>query len=175
MCRHDLAGDSAVLLGTEDGDDHARCHRRRDRGAKREAAQEVAPRRACDGKPRAEAAGRAGRVGRRRSQGRLDAAAQMGRRLLFQLGGSDGRAHRTKGRELVGATAARRHMRLDLACVAGVELAVDQRMNKHFGFGAVHVVDPSSPFHAARSMDRARASRDITVPRGMPATSAISR
>jgi hypothetical protein len=111
----------------------------------------------------------------RRSQGRLDAAAQMGRRLLFQLGGSDGSAHRTKGPELVGATAARRHMRLDLACVAGVELAVDQRMNKHFGFGAVHVVDPSSPFHAARSMDRARASRDITVPRGMRATSAISR
>ena len=65
-------------------------------------------------------------------------------------------------------------MRLDVARMPGIELAVDQRMQQDFAFGAVHVVDPSSAFHAERSIDRARPSRDITVPTGTPATSAIS-
>src|SRR4029077_7138770 len=64
----------------------------------------------------------------------------------------------------------------------GVELAVNQRMQHNFRFVASHdavpeatagpgrVVTVSEAFHAARSMARARASRDITVPTGTPAT-----
>ena len=63
--------------------------------------------------------------------------------------------------------AAGRHMRLDLACMAGIELAVEQRMDQNFGFGADHVVDPSSSQSTPRAAwQRARASRDITVPTG---------
>ena len=59
-------------------------------------------------------------------------------------------------------------MRLDVARMAGIELAVDQRMDQHFGFGAIHGADPSSTVQRARSIERARASRDITVPTGTP-------
>ena len=65
-------------------------------------------------------------------------------------------------------------MRLDIAGMAGIELAVDERMQQDFAFGAVHGVVPSATFHAERSIERARASRDITVPTGTPATWAIS-
>jgi hypothetical protein len=65
-------------------------------------------------------------------------------------------------------------MRLHVAGMAGIEFPVDQRMKQDLAFSAVHGVEPSAFIHAARSMDRARASRDITVPTGMPATSAIS-
>src|SRR5712692_8316348 len=54
-------------------------------------------------------------------------------------------------------------------------LAVEQGMEQDFGFGASHVGSPSSAIHAFRSMDRARARRDITVPTGAPTTLAISR
>ena len=68
------------------------------------------------------------------------------------------------------------HMGLDVARMAGIELAVDQRMQQDFAFGAVHgrSGSPSATFQAERSIERARASRDITVPTGTPATSAIS-
>ena len=49
----------------------------------------------------------------------------------------------------------------------------EERMQQNFGFVAGHVF--SSETHALRSKDRARAKRDITVPTGMPTTSAISR
>ena len=65
-------------------------------------------------------------------------------------------------------------MGLDIAGVAGVELAVDERMQHDFGVGAVHGVAPSATVQAERSIARARANRDITVPTGTPATSAIS-
>ena len=65
-------------------------------------------------------------------------------------------------------------MRFDVTRMAGIELAVDQRVEQDFAFGAIHGVEPSATFHAERSMVRARASRDITVPTGTPATSAIS-
>ena len=61
-------------------------------------------------------------------------------------------------------------MRLDVARMAGVELAVEQRVQQDFAFGAVHGAAPSATFHAERSIARARASRDITVPTGTPAT-----
>src|SRR5215469_14689990 len=78
------------------------------------------------------------------------------------------------------------HVRLDVAGVPGIELAVDQRMQHDFRFIAFHdavpeatagprrLVEISAAFHAARSMARARASRDMTVPTGTPATWAIS-
>jgi len=66
-------------------------------------------------------------------------------------------------------------MRLDLARVSGVELAVDQRMNKNPCLVAGHFGGSCSASHAERSMARARARRDITVPTGTSATSAISR
>jgi uncharacterized SAM-binding protein YcdF (DUF218 family) len=77
-------------------------------------------------------------------------------------------------------------MRLDIAGMPGVELAVNQRMQHNFRFIASHdavpeatagpgrVVTVSAAFHAARSIARARASRDMTVPTGTPATWAIS-
>ena len=58
--------------------------------------------------------------------------------------------------------------------LAGIEFAVDQGMKQNLTFVAVHGVGPSATFQVARNIDRARASRDITVPTGMPATSAIS-
>ena len=57
-------------------------------------------------------------------------------------------------------------MRLNLAYVTGIEFVVDQGMQQDFALGAIHGVTPSAAFHAERSMERARASRDITVPTG---------
>ncbi len=103
---------------------------------------------------------------------------KLRRRGLFQVGVRHRVTHGAERFELLGAAGATRHMRLDVARMSGVELAVDQRMQQDFAFGAVHDtapgVEPSAPFHAARSIERARASRDITVPTGTPATSAIS-
>ena len=76
---------------------------------------------------------------------------------------------------LRGTMRAIRHMRFNLARVPGIELAIEERMKQNFGFGAGHVDGSSSAIHAFRSMDRARAKRDITVPTGTPTTSAISR
>ena len=101
----------------------------------------------------------------------------MRRRGLLQVGLRHRLAHGAERLELLGAAGASRHMRLDVAGMAGIEFAVDERMKQDFGFGAVHGTSrdrPSAPFHAERSIDRARASRDITVPTGTPATSAIS-
>src|ERR1700734_1480272 len=73
-------------------------------------------------------------------------------------------------------------MRFHLAGVPGVEFAVDQRVQQHLAVEAVHGDVPpaacngeaSAEFHAARSIERARANRDITVPTGMRAAAAIS-
>ena len=59
--------------------------------------------------------------------------------------------------------------------MAGVEFAVDQRVKQDLGFVAGHFGCSSSAIHAERSMARARARRDITVPTGTPTVSAISR
>src|SRR5580700_11599134 len=75
--------------------------------------------------------------------------------------------------EFFRASGAGGHMGLDVAGMAGIKLAVDERVQQDFSFVAGH--DPSSAFHAVRSMARARASRDITVPTGAPTMSAISR
>src|SRR4029077_9716034 len=69
---------------------------------------------------------------------------------------------------------AMRRMHLNLARVPGIELAIEERMKQNFGFGAAHVDVPSSAIHAFRSMDRARAKRDITVPTGTPITSNVA-
>ena len=77
-------------------------------------------------------------------------------------------------------------MHLDITGMPGVELAVYQRMKQNFEFGAVHngipgaaaepglAIAVSAVLQAERSMARARANRDMTVPTGTPATSAIS-
>ena len=95
-------------------------------------------------------------------------------------------AHGAECGELLGTGRAAGGMRLDLARMTGIEFAVDQRMQQDFRVGAIHGdvpdlaagessrVVPSAAFHAERSIDRARASRDITVPTGTPATLAIS-
>ena len=76
-------------------------------------------------------------------------------------------------------------MRLDFAGMPGIKLAVYQRMKQNFEFSAIHSASPeaadpdlapsvSAAFHAERSIARARANRDMTVPTGTPATPAIS-
>ena len=57
-------------------------------------------------------------------------------------------------------------MGFDLARMAGVEFAVDQRVKQDFGLVAGHFGCSCSAIHADRSMARARARRDITVPTG---------
>src|SRR5580704_15195956 len=98
----------------------------------------------------------------------------MWRSTLLQARGAHSVMHLTQFRQLRGAGGASRNMLLDVVGMAGVELIVDQRIEQDLGVIAVHGIAPSAPFHAARSIDRARASRDITVPTGTPATSAIS-
>src|ERR1700722_389953 len=95
-------------------------------------------------------------------------------RSHLQIRGAYCVMHFTEFRELRGAGGASRNMLLHVAGMAGVELTVDQRIEQDFRVIAVHGSAPSAPFHAARSIDRARARRDITVPTGTPATSAIS-
>ena len=85
------------------------------------------------------------RIGARRRahhvwrQRRFKTTAQTCRRRLFQIRGGDRLAHRAERAEFVGAGGAGRHMRLDVARVPGIELAVDQRVQQRLGFGAVHV------------------------------------
>src|SRR5205823_6006433 len=105
----------------------------------------------------------------------LDAAPKHRRRGETQIGAGDRLAHRAIGGKLRGAAGAAREMVLDFACVPGVELAVDQRVKKNFSLVASHFGGSSSAIHADRSMARARARRDITVPTGASITSAISR
>ena len=59
--------------------------------------------------------------------------------------------------------------------VSGIEFTVDQRVKKGFCFFASHFVGSCSAIQADRSMVRARARRDITVPTGASMMSAIWR
>ena len=79
--------------------------------------------------------------------------------------------------QLCGAMWANRGMSFDFARVSGIEFAVDERVHQEAGFFAVHrgVSSASALSQASRSMLRARASRDITVPTGAPTISAMSR
>src|SRR5205823_9177601 len=108
-------------------------------------------------------------------QRRLDAPAQLGRSRVSQVGAGDRLAHLAIGQKLRGATRAAGDMVFDRARVPGVELVVDQCVKKNFSLLASHFGCSSSAIHADRSMARARARRDITVPTGTSATSAISR
>src|SRR5207248_4335960 len=117
---------------------------------------------------------------------RFDPVAQMRRRGLLQRCGAHDVMHGAERCKLFAAARTGSHMRLDVAGMPGVEFAVDQRMKQNFRFAAVHntipeamagprcVVAVSAAFQAVLSMARARASRDITVPTGTPATWAIS-
>ena len=98
-----------------------------------------------------------------------------GGRGVTQIGAGDRLAHLAISGKLRGATRAAGDMGFDVARVPGVEFAVDQRVKKNFGFVAGHFGCSCSASHAERSMARARARRDITVPTGTSATSAISR
>ncbi len=163
------------VIGGEDGEHQRGGHRGGERGAGGQAAEEGAARWLRE-LLRPDDFRRCSRW--RHRQQRLDTAAQKRRRPLFQVGLRHRFMHGAERLELFGAAGATRDMRFDVARVPGVELAVDQRVKQDFAFGAVHDAAPetgrSAPFQADRSIDRARASRDITVPTGTPATSAIS-
>src|SRR5207248_8506265 len=115
------------------------------------------------------------RLGFRLRQRRLDAPAQRQRRGVLHIGGSDRLAHLAIGGKLRRAGRASRDMLFDLARMARVEFAVHQGVKKDFGLVASHLGCSSSAVHAVRSMARARARRDITVPTGAPTALAISR
>src|SRR5215472_13701159 len=96
-------------------------------------------------------------------------------RDLLQWGRAHHFMHGAECGKPVSASLTGSHVRFDVPRMTGVEFAVDQRMKQHFRFIAVHSADPegtagprwvSAAFQAARSMARARARRDITVPTG---------
>ena len=108
-------------------------------------------------------------------QRRLDAPAKLQWRFVACSGFRDRLAHRAIIPQQRCAVRAVGHMVFDVARMAGVEFAVDQRLKQDFGLVAGHFGCSCSASHADRSMARARARRDITVPTGTSATSAISR
>src|SRR6478609_4147723 len=147
-----------VVIAQHDGD-KPRGGDRRNRRAHRKAAQHRAP----------------ARYRARLRQGGLDAPAQLERSLVARATFGNHLAHRAIILQRGGASRAARDMVFDIARVAGVEFAVDQRVKQQFSLVAIHFGCSSSAIHAERSMARARARRDITVPTGTSATSAISR
>src|SRR3954452_20662716 len=158
MSRYDLGFNPRFVVATQhDGDDAARRNRRYGR-SHRKAPQYRAP------------------VWHSRfRQCRLDAPTQRSWRLVTQIRTGDRLAHLAIGGELFGAAWAGCNMVFDLARVPGVEFAVNQRVDQNVGLVASHLGCSCSASHAERSMARARARRDITVPTGTSATSAISR
>src|SRR5579863_345853 len=89
---------------------------------------------------------------------------------------ADSRAERPHGRRLRGAGRAAAQVLLDLEAARQIELTIDIRMDQHAGLRTGHRHDSSrgAMLSVRCSRFRARASRDITVPSGTPATSAIS-
>src|SRR5439155_21584875 len=112
---------------------------------------------------------------RRLRQRGLDPWAQPERRPVTQIGAGDHLAHRAIALKLRGAARAARDMLFDGAGIASIQFVVDQRVKQDFRLIAGHFGNSSSAIQADRSMARARARRDITVPTGAPTTSAISR
>jgi hypothetical protein len=98
---------------------------------------------------------------------------QSRRRRIAQRCGQHRLPHVTIGTQLRAAAPAARRMRFHVMGVPGIELAVEEGVEQNSGFAAGHIGIPSSAIHAWRSMERARAKRDITVPMGAPTTSAI--
>src|SRR5262249_5198344 len=105
----------------------------------------------------------------------LDPPAQARGRRKMQLRDRHGLPPPAISAQLRGATGAILHMHSHFARVAGPDPAPHSTAKQDFGFTAVHFGVPSSATQAWRSKERARAKRDITVPRGTPTTSAISR
>ncbi len=93
----------------------------------------------------------------------------------MQIGIPNLPAHLAIGGKLRGAARAGGDMGFDVARMAGIELAIDQRVQKDFCFIAGHFDCSSSAIQAVRSRARARARRDITVPTGAATMLAISR
>ena len=80
-------------------------------------------------------------------------------------------------REQLAALGAGSEMGLKVRRVGGFELVVDVRVQLTSGFKTPHARPPvraTDGPRTARSRSRARASRDMTVPIGIPATAAIS-
>jgi hypothetical protein len=150
-----------VIVAQHDGDEAGRRQRRYRRAHRKTSDHRAAARRRCL------------RLCLR--QRGLDAPAQRERRAIAQVGAGDGLAHLSIVGQRRGAARASRNMRLDVAGMPGIELAVDQCVEKDLCLVAGHVFGSCSAIHADRSMARARARRDITVPTGAATMSAISR
>jgi hypothetical protein len=93
----------------------------------------------------------------------------------MQIAGGHCGSHVAIGVQLSSAALARGNVRLDLTDMPGVELVIEQCVKKNLGLVAGHLYGSSSAIHAIRSIARARARRDITVPMGAPTMSEISR
>jgi hypothetical protein len=160
MGRDDLRQDALLVVLAQHHGNDAGCGERGDGRAHGKAAQH-------------RAAG--GLLALRLRHRGFDPGAQACRRCVAQIGVGQHALHLALGCELGSAVRAAGDMSFDLARVAGIELVVEQRVKQDPRFVAGHLACSSSAFQAARSMARARARRDITVPTGAPTASAISR
>src|ERR1700730_4556580 len=167
MRGHDLVGDRLPLIVADHGEDKARGKGCGERRAGCKAAEERPPRRLKEFARREDARG-----GRR--QRGFDPVAQAGGRGLLQAETRHRSTHGAERRNFSGAGGTGRQMYLDVAGMAGVKLAIDERMEQNFRICAIHGLYPSASFPARSTIERARASGDITVPTGTPATSGLS-
>ncbi len=150
---------SLDAVGANDDEGNARGRRGRHEAARREAFEQSAP------APRHT-------MLRQRA---VDAAAQRDRSRISQAVLTQRLVQLVRSGKFGGAARAGGRMRLHLARMTSIKLAVDERVHENHSL----VIAGHDPFcsaaQAAGSNARPRANRDITVPTGTPTKSAMSR
>src|SRR5882672_5560687 len=162
MGTDDVADDALVAIVAQHSYDQAGRERAREHAAEGKTLEQRPPIRL------AEAA---------RRQCSLDAAAQIRWSHETQVGVGDHSTHIAIGGEFADAAGAAGDVGFDVVGMTGIEFTIEERVLEDFDFIAGHCRSPfpSAASHAVRSIARARASLDITVPTGTRTMSAISR